>query len=99
MKVKVDKAKNNKVVLKIVFIIVAIALVLYCSYFIASNAADITRLKAEKADLDSKYEQQLEDNEDAKAILESDDKDAYIEQKAREKGYVKDGEIVFYDVN
>ena len=27
------------------------------------------------------------------------DKDEYIEQKAREKGYVKDGEIVFYDIS
>lgn len=99
MKVKADKAINNKLIFRILLIIFGILLILYCSYFIASNAADITRLKAEKAELDSKYEQQIEENEEAKAILESDDKDAYIEQKAREKGYVKDGETVFSDIN
>lgn len=99
LKVKADKALNNKLILRIVLIVLGIAIILYCSYFIASNAADITRLKAEKAELSEKYEQQIEDNEEAKAILESDNKDAYIEQKAREKGYVKDGEIVFNDIN
>ena len=33
------------------------------------------------------------------AIDDSDNKDEYIEQKAREKGYVKSDEIVFYDVS
>ena len=27
------------------------------------------------------------------------DKDEYIEQKAREKGYAKEGEIVFYNIS
>ena len=31
--------------------------------------------------------------------MDSDDRDAYIEQKAREKGYVKSDEIVFYDIS
>ena len=38
------------------------------------------------------------ENAKLEQILDSDDRDEYIEQKAREKGYVKSDEIVFYDV-
>lgn len=32
-------------------------------------------------------------------MLDNEDKDEYIEKKAREKGYVKSDEIVFYDIS
>jgi len=32
-------------------------------------------------------------------VVGADNKDDYIEQKAREKGYVKGDEIVFYDIS
>ena len=70
-----------------------------CSIALISNHADISRLQAQAAEYDAQYEQQLDENEKIKAILDSDDKDDYIEQKAREKGYVKDGEVVFYDIS
>ena len=63
------------------------------------NTSDISRLKTQAAEYDTQYAQQTEDNENLKSILNSDDKDEYIEQKAREKGYVKDGEVVFYDIS
>lgn len=66
---------------------------------IASESADISRLEQEKADLNTKYTAQIEDNKELQAVLDNDDKDAYIEQKAREKGYVKSDEIVFYDIS
>lgn len=99
MKVKNDKAMNKKNIIKILAIIAIVIVLGYCIVSLVSNTADISRLRAQKEDLDTKYTQQLEDNKRVKAILNSDDKDDYIEQKAREKGYVKDGEVVFYDIS
>lgn len=99
MKVKAEKAANKKTIIKIVLYILAIALVGYCAYCIASNAADISRLKSQKEELDTKYEQQIEDNDQLKSILDSDDKKDYLEQKARENNYVKENELDFYDIN
>ena len=99
MKVKAEKAANKKTIIKIVLCILAIALVGYCVYCIASNAADISRLKSQKEELDTKYEQQIEDNDQLKSILDSDDKKDYLEQKARENNYVKENELDFYDIN
>lgn len=79
---------------------VAIALVIMffcCSGFIVSQAADINRLKNQQAAYTEQLNDQLKENKALEEILDSDDRDAYIEQKAREKGYVKSGEIVFYD--
>ena len=99
MKVKAEKAANKKTIIKIVLCILVIALVGYCAYCIASNAADISRLKSQKEELDTKYEQQIEDNDQLKSILDSDDKNDYLEQKARENNYVKENELDFYDIN
>lgn len=73
--------------------------VVYCCAMLIKNTADISRLNAKAAEYDTQYEQQVKENEEIKAILDSDNKDDYIEQKAREKGYVKDGETVFYDAS
>ena len=40
-----------------------------------------------------------QENDRLNEVLESEDKNDYIEQKAREKGYVKSGETVFYDIS
>lgn len=98
------KAKNNKIKSKksvIVGFVIAIvaALAVYCGTCLISNTADIARLKNESQELNTKYQQQLDENKKVKSILESDNKDEYIEQKAREKGYVKDGEVVYYDIS
>ena len=45
------------------------------------------------------YRWKVNENDKIRAILSSDNKDEYIEQKAREKGYAKEGEIVFYDIS
>ena len=49
--------------------------------------------------VNAQYEKQIDDNEKVRAILNSKNKDEYIEQKAREKGYAKEGEIVFYNIS
>ncbi|WP_297128038.1 septum formation initiator family protein [uncultured Eubacterium sp.] len=99
MKTKSNKVKNKKNVIIGFVIAVIVALVGYCSFCLISNAADISRLKIESQELNAKYEQQLDENKKVKSILNSDNKDEYIEQKAREKGYVKDGEVVYYDIS
>ncbi|MBR4241304.1 MAG: septum formation initiator family protein [Eubacterium sp.] len=95
----ITKIVKSKSFIKLVIAILFIGLVSYCAFTLVSNYSDISRLKAQAAELSTQYDNQLKDNEKIKAILNSDNKDEYIEQKAREKGYVKDGEIVFYDID
>ena len=95
----IEKDISKKTIAKVVFVSLFAVLVVYCSITLASNYADISRLNAQTADADSVYSQQVAENEKIEAILNSDNKDDYIEQKAREKGYVKSGETVFYDIS
>lgn len=99
MKANSNKIKSKKNVVIGFVVAIIVALVGYCSFCLITNAADISRLKTESQELNTKYQQQLDENKKVKSILNSDDKDGYIEQKAREKGYVKDGEVVYYDIS
>lgn len=97
-----DKAKkklDKKTILKYVFSFLFIGMICYSVFSLIGNYADISRLNAQAAQNTKTYNQQIEDNEKIKAILDSENKDDYIEQKAREKGYVKEGETVFYDIS
>ncbi len=99
MKEKLQSVKNNKSSFKIVMTVLFAALIIWGSGSLIKNSADISRLNSQLNECNAQYEQQIQDNQKIKAILNSDDKDNYIEQKAREKGYVKDGEVVFYDIS
>jgi cell division protein FtsB len=99
MSAKTQKRKNKASVVKIITIVLFAGLILYCAGMLINNYADISRLNAKSDSLSEQYDQQIADNDSLKAILNSDDKDEYIEQKAREKGYVKDGEVVYYDIS
>ena len=92
---KLDKKLVTKYLAIALFIIVGI----YCSVVLVDNYTDIAKLNSLSAKANATYEQQLEDNEKIEAVLDSKNKDEYIEQKAREKGYAKDGETVFYDIS
>ena len=96
---RISKILKNKKVIRLIIAALFLGLVSYCSYTLISNYSDISRLNVQAAELEEQYQNQLKENEKIKAILDSDNKDEYIEQKAREKGYVKDGEIVFYDIS
>lgn len=98
MKAKEEKKHSRKSVIKIVVIVAISALAVYCAFAFISNLSDINRLKAQSETAQEQLDKQLEENDSLKAILDSDNKDEYIEQKAREKGYVKDGEVVYYDI-
>ena len=99
MSERVKTAFQSKKSIKILAGILIAVLVLYCGFSLVKNYADISRLNAQAAEYNAQYEQQVKDNEKIKAILDSDNKDEYIEQKAREKGYVKEGDVVFYDIS
>lgn len=92
---KISKKKLTRYIVTALFIILAV----YCSIVLVNNYSDISKLKAQAAEDNVKYEQQIEDNDEVKAVLNSKDKDKYIEKKAREKGYAKEGETVFYDIS
>ena len=93
------KGVNKKLIVKYAAIVFLAFLIGYCSFSLINNYTDISRLKAQTKQAEIQYEQQINENEKAKAILNSKNKDAYIEQKAREKGYAKEGETVFYDIS
>ena len=84
---------------KILLVAIVTVVILLGSVSLIRNHADISRLEAQAAEYDAQYQQQIDENERIKAIVNSKNKDDYIEQKAREKGYVKDGEVVFYDIS
>lgn len=90
--------RNKKLRLSIVAVVLVV-MFFCCSGFIVSQAADISRLKNQQEAYNQQLSEQEKDNDELEEILDSDDRDSYIEQKAREKGYVKSGEIVFYDIS
>lgn len=78
---------------------VLVLIFFYCGGVIVAQSADLNHLSKQKAALEQQLEEQRQENEELDAILRSEDKDAYMEQKARENGYVKSNEIVFYDIS
>lgn len=92
------ESKGKKSALKIIIGIAIAVIVAIGVGALIKNAADISRLKTQLNESEEKYSQQVDENENLKGILESEDKDAYMEQKAREEDYIKDNEIKFYDV-
>lgn len=82
--------------------ILTLGLVLLVGYFVITIIGlqlSIRERKGVLEQMQSAYEQQLEQNDRLQAIVNSEDKSDYIEQIAREKlGFVMPGEKVFYDV-
>ncbi|MCD7872712.1 MAG: septum formation initiator family protein [Clostridiales bacterium] len=98
MKALFLKLKQNKRIRFTAAAVLLLAFFFGCGDTVVSQTADINRLKKEEAAYSSQLSAQQDENAALEAILDSDDKDAYIEQKARERGYVKSDEIVFYDI-
>lgn len=94
-----QKIKENGKMRALAIIIPLVVLFFVCGGIIVSQVTDINRLQKKDAAYAAELEAKQKENEELEAILESEDKDSYIEQKAREKGYVKSDEIVFYDIS
>lgn len=102
--IKKDSKKKNiffgkKSVAGILSAVLLVALFVFFGTSVVNQSADISRLQNQKAEISAKYEAQEKENKELQAVLDSENKDDYIEQKAREKGYVKSDEIVFYDIS
>lgn len=103
-----EKAKKKSVSRKfftkknipLIFVVaLLVGLFVFSGVSVVNQNSDISLLEKQRDELAVKYEQQVEDNEELQQVLDNEDKDAYIEQKAREKGYVKSDEVVFYDIS
>lgn len=90
-------SKQN--IIKIAVAALLVVVFAYAAFSLASNYIDISKLNAQANQAQQTLEEQNEENEKLKAILDSENKDDYIEEKAREKGYVKNGETVYYDIS
>ena len=99
---KESKSKSKKLYIgkysvgKILVGLLLVGVFAFFSISVVNQNADISRLEKQKA---AKYDAQQEENKELQAVLDNEDKDDYIEKKAREKGYVKSDEIVFYDIS
>ncbi len=61
---------------------------------------DLNAIKKERDELKEQYNQQVNDIEELKAMLESDSNDKIIENAARERlGYIYSDEQIFVDIS
>lgn len=90
-------AKKNISLFFIIALLVGIFV--FSGVSVVNQNADIDILEKQREEIAVKYDEQLEENEELQAVLDNENKDDYIEQKAREKGYVKSDEVVFYDIS
>ena len=83
--------------LRLLLVVPMVVLFLYCSVTLVNQSADISRMQ--KQTLTAQLASVQQENARLEEVVGADNKDDYIEQKAREKGYVKGDEIVFYDIS
>lgn len=84
-------------------VIICFCIVVLCACFaisVISVTRRINETKAEINDVKAQYAEQVKENEKLGKVVESGDKDEYVEEIARDKlGYVKPGERVYYNVS
>ncbi len=91
------KAKHNK---SIIFRLFCLGVCAYFVFTLSSLWKSLNESQAELATLKAKYEAELNDIEELKALLESDSNDQIIEKAARERlGYVYNDEQIFIDIS
>lgn len=93
------KEISKRTIIKGVIALLVAGVAVYSSITLLSNYSDISRLNAQAKAYSVQLDDQNKENAKLEAVLDADDKNEYIEQKAREKGYVKSGETVFYDIS
>ena len=76
-----------------------VAVFVFFGITMVNQSADISRMERQRDEIAMKVDEQTKSNAQLQAVLDNENKDDYIEQKAREKGYVKSNEIVFYDIS
>lgn len=92
----ISSKRNIPALLLVLFLV---GVFVFFGVSVVNQNADINRLEIQKQEIAAKLEEQNQENAELEAVLDSENKDDYIEQKAREKGYVKSDETVFYDIS
>ncbi len=94
-KSKVKKQRSFSFIL----LVIAVAVVIYFAVSLVSSAQEIQSKQAEVTQLQSQRDEQLAENEELQAVIDSGDKDEYIRQIARDKyGYIMPGDRVYQDI-
>ncbi len=79
--------------------VIIFAFVIYFAVSMVSSAKEIKAQQAEINQLQAQCNEQLAENQELQDVIDSGDKDDYIEQVAREKyGYIKPGDRVYQDI-
>lgn len=91
--------KNKKKMMSFMLAGVIAVSFVFLGFTLIKNTSDINRLEVQSQEVKAQYEAEQKANDELLEILDNEDKDSYIEQKAREKGYAKSDEIVFYDIS
>ncbi len=90
------KTKNRKH-----SVILAVLLCALVCYFVATLISLQSKVRAEEnhvAELESQYQQQIEENDNLEEVIKNGNEEEYLEKIAREQyGYAKPEERVYYD--
>ena len=91
------KTKEQSIFMTLVFTVAA-ALAIYFAVSFFSAYKDINEQKEKLSDLQTQYEEQVQQNKDIEKTIKENDKAAIAEKYARENGYVKTDERVYIDI-
>ncbi len=90
---------NKKRSFSFFLLVIIIAATVYFAVSLVSSAKEIQAMRAEVSELESERDRQLAENDELQDIIDSGDKDEYIQKVAREKyGYIMPGDRVYQDI-
>lgn len=96
-KQKKRKEKSSPAMKVLKFLATAFAVLLIFAFI--DGRMQVSRMEQELAAATQEVEQQQENNEELKNLMNTGDEAAYIERVARERlGYVRPGERIFIDI-
>ena len=95
-----DKTKKKGIFNSGLFRLVALAVIVGCSFLIFTTNRDCAEKQKEPTGIQNKIDAYQADNADLQNVLDSDDLSAYMERIAiEERGYAYPDERRFYDVS
>ncbi len=95
-----DKTKKKGIFNSGLFRLVALAVIVGCSFLIFTTNRDCAEKQKELTAIQNKIDAYQADNADLQNVLDSDDLSAYMERIAiEERGYAYPDERRFYDVS
>ncbi|MBQ8783358.1 MAG: septum formation initiator family protein [Clostridia bacterium] len=93
-----SKAKKQRS-FSFILLVIIVAFAVYFAVSLVSSAKEIQSKQAEVDSLQAQCNEQLAENEELQEVINSGDKDEYIQKVAREKyGYIMPGDRVYQDI-